>query len=188
MIPTRDVFAESSPDSNWRSRHEESENHPPGHMPMNNIARRNKTIRYLALAGALLTSVQAGSAQAQPATWTQVRMLTCRLNPSIGFVIFGHQSMECRFVQNPPLPTQAYEGALNTVGLDLGVTAGGVLGWAVLAPTAGPPPGALAGEYVGASGEVGMGLGAGVNVLLGGSGRSFALQPASVAAFAAIQR
>jgi hypothetical protein len=107
-------------------------------------------------------------------------MLTCKLNPSIGFVIFGHQSMECRFVQNPRLPTQAYEGALNTVGLDLGVTAGGVLGWAVLAPTAGPPPGALAGEYVGASGEVGMGLGAGVNVLVGGSGRSFALQPVSV--------
>src|SRR5258708_9540332 len=107
-------------------------------------------------------------------------MLTCKLNPSIGFVIFGHQSMECRFVQNPPLPTQAYEGALNTVGLDLGVTAGGVLGWAVLAPTAGPPPGALAGEYVGASGEVGMGLGAGVNVLIGGFRRSFALQPLSV--------
>ncbi len=88
--------------------------------------------------------------------------------------------MECRFVPNPPLPAQAYEGALNTVGLDLGVTAGGVLGWAVLAPTAGPPLGALAGEYVGASGEVGMGLGAGVNVLIGGSGRSFALQPVSV--------
>ena len=52
--------------------------------------------------------------------------------------------------------------------------------WAVLAPTAGPPPGTLAGKYVGASGDVGMGLGAGVNVLVGGSGRSFALQPVSV--------
>jgi hypothetical protein len=115
-----------------------------------------------------------------PATWTQVGMLSCKLNPSIGFVIFGHQSMECRFNPNPPLPPQAYEGALNTVGIDLGITAGGVLGWAVLAPTAGPPPGALAGEYVGATGDVGMGLGAGVNVLIGGSGRSFALQPVSL--------
>jgi len=121
------------------------------------------------------------SARAQtPANWTQVGMLTCKLNPSIGFVIFGHQSMECRFNQNPPLPPQAYEGALNTVGIDLGITAGGVLGWAVLAPTAGPPPGALAGEYVGATGDIGMGLGAGVNVLIGGSGRSFALQPVSL--------
>ena len=119
-------------------------------------------------------------AQSPPASWTQVGMLTCKLNPSIGFVIFGHQSMECRFTQNPPFPPQAYEGALNTVGIDLGITAGGVLGWAVFAPTAGPPAGALAGEYVGATGDIGLGLGAGVNVLAGGSGRSFALQPVSL--------
>ena len=137
-------------------------------------------LRCLILAMALLINLQATTVRAQPKTWTQVGMLTCRLNPSIGFVIFGHQSMECRFVQNPPLPPQLYEGALNTVGLDVGITAGGVMGWAVLAPTAGSPPGALAGEYVGATGEVGLGLGAGVNVLIGGSGRSFALQPVSV--------
>jgi Protein of unknown function (DUF992) len=131
-------------------------------------------------------SGDASITQAQPASWTQVGMLTCRLNPSIGFVIFGHQSMECRFTQNPPLPPQAYEGALNTVGIDIGVTAGGVLGWAVFAPTAGPPPGALAGEYVGASGDIGLGLGAGVNVLVGGSGRSFALQPVSLEGSVAI--
>jgi Protein of unknown function (DUF992) len=135
-------------------------------------------LRCLILAIALL--IQPATVQAQPRAWTQIGMLTCKLNPSIGFVIFGHQSMECRFVQNPPLPPQFYEGALNTVGLDIGVTAGGVMGWAVLAPTAGPASGALAGEYVGATGEVGMGLGAGVNVLIGGSGRSFALQPVSV--------
>lgn len=125
-------------------------------------------------------------AQAQPANWTQVGMLTCRLNPSIGFVIFGHQSMECRFTQNPPFPPQGYEGALNTVGIDLGVTAGGALAWAVFAPTAGPPAGALAGEYIGASGDIGLGLGAGVNVLVGGSGRSFALQPVSLEGSVAI--
>src|SRR5437879_2744422 len=141
---------------------------------------RKTMLRSLVFAAALVTCLQLPSAQAQPKTWTQVGMLTCRLNPSIGFVIFGHQSMECRFVQNPPLPPQLYEGALNTVGLDVGITAGGVMGWAVLAPTAGPPPGALAGEYVGATGEIGVGLGAGVNVLIGGSGRSFALQPVSV--------
>src|SRR5882762_6181042 len=96
-------------------------------------------------AAVLLTTIQAASAQAQLASWTQVGMLTCKLNPSIGFVIFGHQSMECRFFQNPPYPPQAYEGALNTVGLDPGVTASGVQGWAVLAPAAGPPPGARGG-------------------------------------------
>src|SRR5882757_3188987 len=86
---------------------------------------RKTMLRPLILAAALLTCVQLPDAQAQPKTWTQVGMLTCRLNPSIGFVIFGHQSMECRFVQNPPLPPQLYEGALNTVGLDVGITAGG---------------------------------------------------------------
>jgi ABC-type amino acid transport substrate-binding protein len=126
------------------------------------------------------------SARAQQASWTQIGMLGCKVDPSIGFVIFGHQSMSCRFTQNPPFPTQLYEGALNTVGIDIGVTAGGALAWAVLAPSAGPPAGALAGEYVGASGDIALGLGAGVNVLVGGSGRSFALQPVSVEGSVAI--
>src|SRR5712664_3314183 len=147
---------------------------------------RKTMLRSLIFAAALVTCLQLPSAQAQPKTWTQVGMLTCKLNPSIGFVIFGHQSMECRFALNAPFPPQAYEGALNTVGIDLGVTAGGVLGWAVFAPTAGTPAGALAGEYVGASGDVGLGLGAGVNVLMGGSGRTFALQPVSLEGSVAI--
>ena len=120
------------------------------------------------------------SAQA-PGKWAQVGMLTCKLNPSIGFIIAGHQSMECRYVPSNNMgPPQAYEGALNTVGIDLGISAGGVLGWAVLAPTVGIPAGALAGEYVGASGDIGIGLGAGANVLIGGSARTVALQPVSL--------
>ena len=119
------------------------------------------------------------SAQA-PKSWTQVGMLTCKLNPSIGFVIAGHQSMECQYVPSDGTPPQAYLGALNMVGVNIGISAGGVLGWAVLAPTAGIPVGALAGEYVGASGDLGLGLGAGANVLIGGSARTFALQPVSL--------
>jgi Protein of unknown function (DUF992) len=116
-----------------------------------------------------------------PGNWAQVGMLTCKLNPSIGFIIAGHQSMECRFVpSNNVGPPQAYEGAINTVGIDLGVSAGGVLAWAVLAPTVGIPAGALAGEYVGASGDLGIGLGVGANVLIGGSARTVALQPVSL--------
>jgi hypothetical protein len=117
--------------------------------------------------------------QAQP-SWTQAGGLSCKVNPNIGFIIFGHQSMECRFTPNGPLPPQAYEGAINTVGIDVGLTAGSVLAWAVLAPTTGVPAGALAGEYVGASGDIGVGLGVGANVLVGGSGRTFALQPLSL--------
>ena len=115
-----------------------------------------------------------------PPSWTQTGMLTCKLNPSIGFIIAGHQSMECRFAQNAPFPPEAYQGALNTVGLDIGITAGGVLGWAVFAPTIGIPAGSLSGEYIGASGDIGLGVGVGANVLIGGTGRSIALQPVSV--------
>lgn len=118
--------------------------------------------RYSFLASLALIAMLAAPASAQaPGSWTQTGMLSCKLNPSIGFIIAGHQSMECRFTPNGPNPPQAYEGALNMVGLNIGITAGGVLGWAVLAPTAGIPAGALAGEYVGASADIGFIVGAG---------------------------
>ena len=135
-------------------------------------------LKVLALSAALV--VMAGPAVSQTPTWTQSGMLSCKLNPSIGFVIFGHQSMECRFVPSIPGPPQFYEGALNTVGIDIGIVGTGGLAWGVLAPTAGIPAGALAGTYVGASGDIALGAGVGANVLVGGSNRSFALQPLSV--------
>ena len=87
--------------------------------------------------------------------------------------------MECSF-QPVSGPVQGYEGAINTVGLDLGVSEGGRFAWVVFGPVAGMPYGALAGEYVGASGDVGIGVGVGANVLVGGSNRSIALQPVSL--------
>jgi hypothetical protein len=134
------------------------------------------------LLGAIaLTTALCLAANAQaPAAWPQVGTLNCRLNPSIGFIIAGHQPMECRFTPSAPDPGQNYDGAINTVGLDVGFTTGGVLAWAVFAPTVGVPVGSLAGEYVGVSGDVGIGVGGGANVLIGGSGRTFALQPVSL--------
>lgn len=113
-------------------------------------------------------------------SWTQVGTLSCKVDPNIGLIIAGHQPMECLFTPNAPEPPQSYDGAINTVGLNVGISAGGVLGWAVFAPTNGVPAGALAGDYVGVSGDIGIGVGAGANVLLGGSGRTFALQPISL--------
>ena len=54
------------------------------------------------------------------------------------------------------------------------------MAWVVLAPTNGVHHGALAGKYVGASGGASLGVGPSANVLVGGSHRSFALQPLSV--------
>jgi len=129
----------------------------------------------------LVVSIFVAPASAQSGKpWTQVGMLTCKLNPSIGFIIAGHQSMECRYVPGAGGPSQAYEGALNTVGLDLGIIGGGVMNWAVLAPTDGMAAGALAGDYIGASADATFIVGVGTNFLIGGSNRSVALQPISV--------
>ena len=132
----------------------------------------------LAAVACLIAVVMPTLAHTQ-STWTQAGTLTCRLNPSIGFVLFGHQSMECKF---SPVSgqVQGYDGAINTIGIDLGATAGGGFAWAVFGPASGIPLGALAGEYVGASADASLGLGAGANVLVGGSGRSITLQPLSL--------
>jgi hypothetical protein len=133
----------------------------------------------LALFALEATLALPAAAQA-PQSWTQVGVLSCQVDPSVGLVVVGSRSMRCLFTPNTPQEREAYAGALNTVGLNVGISAGGVLGWAVFAPTAGLPLGALAGEYVGVSGDVGIGLGAGANVLLGGSNRTVALQPISL--------
>jgi len=135
---------------------------------------------FFALAMLCVAAIMASAeAQAQRG-WIQAGVLTCRLHPSVGFIVGGHQTMGCVFAPSGPFPRQFYVGALNTVGLDIGVTAGGVLAWTVFAHTAGPPRGALAGDYVGATGDIGLGVGAGANFLVGGSNRSVALQPLSV--------
>jgi hypothetical protein len=120
-------------------------------------------------------------AAAQSPNWTQIGSLMCTVTPSVGFIFVGHQPMQCTYTPAlAPAPPQYYDGAINTVGLDIGVSAGSVLGWGVFAPTSGLAPGALAGEYVGATGDLGLGIGAGANVLVGGSVRTFALQPLSL--------
>jgi len=137
---------------------------------------------YLLLATFSLGVIFAEQATAQ--SWTQVGTLSCRVDPNIGFIIVGHQPMQCVYTQAPnaipQVPPQSYDGALSTIGVALGISTGSVLGWAVFAPTTGVPAGALAGEYVGVSADVGLGLGAGANVLLGGSNRTIALQPLSL--------
>ena len=111
----------------------------------------------LAVLATVALSIPPALAQS-PQSWTQAGMLRCNLNPSIGFVIFGHQSMECKFQPAVSGPVQAYDGAINTVGLDLGASGGGKFAWAVFGSASGIPNGALAGEYVGASGDIGLGL------------------------------
>lgn len=81
---------------------------------------------------------------------------------------------------------ERYFGSVTRFGLDLGITVGGVMNWAVIARTTRIGRGALAGNFVGASGDIALGLGVGANVLVGGSRRSVMLQPLSVSGQAGI--
>ncbi len=106
-------------------------------------------------------------------------VLTCRTSASVGLVVGSRQRLRCQF-RSESGRIQNYTGTIGRLGLDLGITAGGVMTWAVLASTANIPTGALAGEFVGASGDISVGLGVGANILVGGTRKSVSLQPLSV--------
>src|SRR5450432_4433402 len=89
---------------------------------------------------------------------TSVGALSCRMAPSIGLIFGSRQRMACRFQPNGSYPPEAYVGVMNTIGLDVGITAGGVMAWGVFAPNTGTMRGKLAGTYVGASGAIGVGV------------------------------
>jgi hypothetical protein len=110
----------------------------------------------------------------------RVGRLVCSSTPRIGLVVGSTQALRCVFHATRPPRQYIYEGRVRRIGLDLGVTSGGVLSWAVIAKNSRIGPGTLRGHYVGASGNVALGLGLGANVLIGGSRRSVMLQPLSV--------
>ncbi len=87
--------------------------------------------------------------------------------------------MNCLFTPSYPAPPEQYIGTLTKVGLDVGVTGGGQLVWAVQMSTT-RRRGVLAGSYAGAAAEASAVIGLGANVLVGGNERSVALQPLSV--------
>ena len=121
-----------------------------------------------------------GSSGVQAQDGRRVGMLTCRLAPSVGLIIGSRQRMDCRFTPRQGGPVERYYGSVTRFGLDLGITVGGVMTWAVVARTSRIGRGALAGNFVGASGDIALGVGVGANVLVGGSRRSVMLQPVSL--------
>ena len=137
---------------------------------------RRLSIAAMVLTAALLLDTSPAEAQRR----TQAGRLNCTLAPSVGLVVGSRQRMSCEFIASRRAFRDLYSGTVTRVGLDLGVTAGGVMGWTVLARTKGLRRGALAGTYVGASGDIALGVGVGANALVGGTGRSIMLQPLSV--------
>ena len=142
-------------------------------------------MRAIFVAAAVLAAVPglATTAAAQD-RGIELGVLDCAIEGGTGFVFGSTKDLSCTF--NPASATfapETYTGSVSKYGLDIGVTAKTVMQWIVLAPMANIyAPGALAGDYVGASAEMTAAVGAGANLLVGGSGQAFTLQPLSLQA------
>ena len=112
----------------------------------------------------------------------ELGMLDCVIDGGTGFIFGSTKDVRCTFEPaDKEWAPESYFGVINKFGLDIGYTDATIMRWAVLAPIANVyAPGALSGDYVGASAEVTAAIGAGANLLVGGSDRSFTLQPLSV--------
>jgi len=134
------------------------------------------------LAATAALAVAAGLS-VQPA-WSQPTAVTagtlnCNVSSGWGFVFGSTRDLKCTFTDSGGV-TQHYTGHIDKFGADIGYQVGGVVVWAVLAPTAKLEKGTLAGSYVGATVSAAVGVGAGANLLVGGSDKTITLQPLSV--------
>ena len=133
----------------------------------------------IAMAGAvtaLCMMMNAASAN----TTVRAGTLECDVSGGVGLIFVEKQTMTCTFKSAKGGPPDIYTGKIEEVGITLGATAGGVMVWAVLAAQHSVPQGALAGTYAGLTANASIGVGGGANVLIGGTGRSFVLQPISL--------
>lgn len=118
-------------------------------------------------------------AAAQRPVWVKTGVLNCDVSGGFGFIIGSQKSVQCVFTPDTPGRLEYYVGVISKFGLDIGATARSQMVWGVYAETVGGF-GALSGDYSGATGEATALIGLGGNLLVGGSGRTVALQPLSV--------
>jgi hypothetical protein len=135
--------------------------------------------KFAAVAATLATMVGNASAQLRPDDRIQAGTLTCDISGGIGLILGSQRTLNCSFTPAVPGPIEFYAGSLTKLGVDLGITTGGVMVWVVYAPTS-RPAGSLTGSYGGATAEATVVAGVGANVLVGGSNRTIALQPVSL--------
>ena len=137
--------------------------------------------KLLATAAAAAFALVGAAGAAQAASSVKVGVLTCDVEPGLGFIIGSDKALDCWFKPSKGGKTEHYSGSIKKLGIDVGYTAKTKIAWLVFAAEKAPnKKHALAGTYVGASHEVTLGLGLGGNWLIGGSNKSFALQPWSI--------
>lgn len=133
-------------------------------------------IRRLApLAGAVLALSFAGPALAK----TQLGLLKCDTSIGIGEILVRKQTMTCVFTHTDG-KTEHYTGKVHQFGIEIGEVKEGHLAWAVFAASPATGTGLLAGKYAGVDASVAAGIGLGADVLVGGTGEAFSLQPFAI--------
>lgn len=137
-----------------------------------------KSIAIGALAALALFSVSA-PAGAKEAN-VQIGRLSCNVAAGVGMILGSQKKIGCTF-HRANGDTESYSGEITKIGIDIGKTESTHIEWLVFAAAnTSYTSHALAGSYVGATGEATIGVGLGGNVLVGGLKKSFALQPFSV--------
>jgi hypothetical protein len=135
--------------------------------------------RLIILASIAATMLVAPFAGANAQERVQVGVLECRGGASIGFIVGSVTNLGC-VLRIDGMPEDRYVATIRKVGVDLGITQETALAWGVFSPVRRLGPGDLSGNYAGAQGSASVGVGAGGNVLVGGSNNSISLQPLSL--------
>jgi hypothetical protein len=137
---------------------------------------------FMRVTATLFTAIVGIAALAAPASAqsaVNVGSLTCNVAGGFGFIFGSSKSLNCAY-HGVGGQYEHYVGSITKFGADIGYTSGGVIVWTVVAPVAAMHPGALGGNYAGATASATVGVGVGANALIGGSNNTVALQPVSI--------
>jgi hypothetical protein len=132
-----------------------------------------KLLHSAMLSAFLVTVAMPAIAQTQR---VRVGGITCVADLRARAVLGPRQDLRCVFRTDIKRRQYTYAGSIRRIGLNLGITRGGRLYWAVFAPTTHVGRSALRGSYRDASGIAALDLGLGAKVLIGGSRRTVSLQ------------
>ncbi len=111
----------------------------------------------------------------------RIGALECHLSGNGPSILVENQTVDCVFAsERAGVRRDHYVGKLTKIGADIGANGKGDLVWGVVAATSRHGRGALAGDYVGPEASAKVSVGVGAAALVGGSDKTFSLQPLNV--------
>jgi outer membrane protein OmpA-like peptidoglycan-associated protein len=131
------------------------------------------------LAGAAGCALAISSSAGASPAGVKVGVLTCHVDSGWGYILGSSKNLQCSYHPDHGVD-DFYKGSISKFGIDIGYTRSATIIWDVIAPTSDTRPGALEGDYAGATASATVAVGIGAHVLLGGFDKSIALQPISL--------